>query len=266
MSKDENDKTKRLISGSGEIAGSAVGGALGFFAGGPVGAAFGAAGGTVVGKLLTKIGSEIHDRFLAPRQQTRVGAVCAVAVDTIKKRLENGESIRDDDFFENEFEARSKADEVFEGVLLKSKDSYQEKKVPYLGKFFANTAFDSKLSAERANLFLNLFERVTYRQLCLLRVIYKPGHLILRNEEKKNRSVSPEEWGVLQEINELVDSNLVRQVDAQGNRDLFWGLGAICPARLTLTMLGIDMVEYFDLVQIPLSDQEEASKLIRPSI
>lgn len=263
MTKNESDKTKDLISGGGEIAGSAVGGALGFFAGGPVGAAFGAAGGTMIGKMMTKVGSEIYDRYLAPREQSRVGAVCAIAIDNIKARLEKGDSVRDDDFFENEFDGRSKADEFLEGVLLKSKDSYQEKKVPYLGRFFSNTAFDSNMSPERANYFLNIFERLTYRQLCLLRVIYNPGQNSLKNAKNKDRRVTPEEWSALQEVNELVGTNLVRQVDAQGNKDFFQGLGAICPARLTLTRLGIDLVEYFDLTEIPLIDQEEASLLLR---
>lgn len=99
---DKNSGIRRLINTGAEIAGGAVGGALGFLAGGPAGAAILGASGAAAAAALKHIGEEASERLLGPREQVRVGGVLAIAAGEIHQRLERGESVRTDGFFDRE--------------------------------------------------------------------------------------------------------------------------------------------------------------------
>ena len=157
MAEDSNDRSSRidrvrgLISNGTEIAGGAVGAALGFLATGPVGAAILGAGGIVAAKALKQMGEEVSERILGPREKVRVGGVLAIAASEIKNRIEHGERIRTDGFFDEKPFGRSDAEEVIENMLLKSQREPEEKKLPYMGHLLSNIAFDSMISAQMAH-------------------------------------------------------------------------------------------------------------------
>jgi len=117
---DEHHRIRKLINTGAEIAGGAVGGALGFLAGGPVGAAVLGAAGAAAADALRHIGEETSKRLLSPREQVRVGGVLAIAAEEIRQRLDQGEALRADGFFDQKASGRSDAEEVAESVLLKS--------------------------------------------------------------------------------------------------------------------------------------------------
>jgi hypothetical protein len=128
------DRADALIAAGSDLAGAAVGGALGTL-GGPLGVAVGAGGGVVVTRALKRVGAEIQQRWLAPRQRLRAGGAFAIAVNEIMERLESGAHVRDDEFFTEGVDDRSSAEELLEGVLLHAAQAYEERNVPYLGQF-----------------------------------------------------------------------------------------------------------------------------------
>lgn len=154
----------------GEVAGAAVGGALGLI-GGPVGIAAGAAGGVIATRIFRRIGSEVHSRWLSPREHSRVGGAFALAAAAIKFRLDAGESLRDDWFVAAEGTDRSEAEEGLEGVLKAAADAYEERKVPYLANLYASAAFRRDISAPYFNALLQLANRCTWRQLVLMALL-----------------------------------------------------------------------------------------------
>ena len=167
---DSPEGAMSLIEGGGDMAGAAVGGALGLI-GGPAGIAAGAVGGVLVTRTVKRIGNELSERFLSPRQRLRTGAAFAVAADDIHARLEAGDEPRDDGFFVSRDDHRSSAEELLEGTLLQAADSYEERKVTYLGHFYSSVIFDESVSAGEANFLLRIAESITYRQLVFLSII-----------------------------------------------------------------------------------------------
>jgi hypothetical protein len=123
-----NKQIRDLISIGSELAGGAVGGALGFLAGEPVGAAMLGVGGVVAAKTLTRLGNEVSERLLGPREKVRIGGVLAIAAAEIDQRINNGERIREDGFFEQKNQGRSDAEEVAESILLKANVSPKKQK------------------------------------------------------------------------------------------------------------------------------------------
>ncbi|WP_019617270.1 hypothetical protein [Psychromonas ossibalaenae] len=258
---DNVSKLRALILNSGDIAGSAIAGALGFVAGGPVGAGVGAAAGTFIGKVVTKVGSDIHDSYLSPKEEARIGAGVAIALSDIKRRLEAGEQLRNDGFFESKSDKRSDAEDILEGMLLKCKATYEEKKVHYSSKFFSNISFQNDIDVNRACYYLQVFEKLTYRQLCLLNIFNRVGNT-LRSESLTGKNGTPEQWLILQEIQDLKDLNLVYQGDADQKVTTVWGLGELVPAYLYGTAIGHELGELFSLSEISDSDLTDITRLL----
>ena len=242
----ENDtKAKLLIETGAEMAGAATGGALGFLAGGPLAAAGAAVAGVVIAKSAEKIISDIANRHLSHLEEVRVGAAAAFALSAIRDRLKEGKKPRDDGFFTNRDGKRSSADEIFEGVLLKSKNEHQEKKIRLLGNFFANLAFSPEISAPEANHLLKVAESLTYRQMCLLALFSAKSqitNLHLRKDDyfDSNDAVSHETISLYQEIFDMYTQGLLIRLDDErlGSIQSLSSWNEIAPDMMEPTSIG----------------------------
>lgn len=229
-----------------EITGATVGGALGLF-GGQVGAVAGGAVGVLTAQLL----NEIIERQFSERQKIRVAATSTFIFDGIAKRLEAGEFIRDDGFFENTSDDRSNAEEIFEGTLIKCAQQFQEKKIKFISKIFEKTAFDKSISEETANQFLVMADNLTYRKLALLSFYGRCDNDF--NDVKllkdpyvwyPNIDFTTNEKLLLQDLFELVNLDLLNNETAMfSNRD-------IIPDKVSLTETGIRLFEIMDLWEL----------------
>jgi len=242
---------RRLINTGAEIAGGAVGGALGFFADGPVGAALFGAGGATAAAALKRIGEEASERLLGPREQVRVGGVLAIAAGEIRQRLENGESVRADGFFESKGASRSDAEEVAESVLLKSQREPEEKKIPYMGHLFAAVAFDPQISAQLAHQIIKTAEQLTYRQLCILKLAAAKQSFSLRGGDYRNHGggFAKELYQVLYECLDLYLRGLINF-----GGGVAFGPTDVKPGSMTVQGLGADVFNLMKLTLIPNAD------------
>ena len=123
--------------------------------------------GVIVSGTLKGIGKDIKERQLSPREDFRVGKVLAITALEIHQRLENGESLRNDGFFDRKPSGRSDAEEIAEAIMLKCQREPQEKKIPYMGYLKAGIAFDPNVSADMGHQLIKVAEQLTYRQFCI---------------------------------------------------------------------------------------------------
>jgi hypothetical protein len=168
----DTELAHQLINGGAEMAGSATAAAVGLVVGGPPGALAGAIAGPPLIAAFRRLGADLRQRLLGPREEVRVGAAYIYAAEAITWYSNAGQTPRDDGFFSdrNDDDGRSEGEEILEGVLLHARDAYEERKVRYLGYLFASIAFHKELSAAQANQLLALADRLTYRQLVLLSI------------------------------------------------------------------------------------------------
>ncbi|WP_322532955.1 hypothetical protein [Vibrio parahaemolyticus] len=181
-----------------ELAGAATGGALGFLAGGPVGAAIGGGAGVVV-SMAGEVVADYVQRTLSNREVVRSAGAAAVSINQIRMSLECGKELRDDEFFRMRMGYRPKAEELFEAMLLKSKNQYEEQKVSFYANLFSNACFDKSLSPDMISWFMLVLDRLTF------------GHLETLNELVLLGTNSKWEWNDLNEIekrNSVVASHL----------------------------------------------------------
>ena len=204
----ERDRLEQLLNAGLEISGNTAAGAVsavvGWFVAGPIGAAIGGAPGAALSMSLKRLGSEIAERLLSPREQARIGFVLGQAVIEIRRRIDKGESLREDGIFDVPQGGRSDAGEVAESVLLKSQREAEEKKLPYMAHLLASIAFESTISAEMAHHIIKIAEQLTYRQLCLLKLAVVKNRFPLRDSDYRDYGAFPKQvYSILYEYCEL---------------------------------------------------------------
>lgn len=256
---EDNKKAEFLISAGTDIAGAAVGGALGFIAGG----AAAAAGAGVVGVGVTRVLRDVASRFLSGRETTRVGATAAVAISSINERLKTGEKLRNDRFFDPKGTQRSSTEEIFEGTLLAAKNTHEEKKIPYLGRLFANISFDATCLVHEANYQIHVAESLTYSQFVLLQLFSGKGssHDLRATAYGAGTQVHYATISLLHSIHELCDLNLVvMQNPQEAHNTIVMGINNISPAHLKLGVGGQRLHDLLGLAAMPTEDLEELSR------
>lgn len=202
--------------------------------------------GVIVSGTLKGIGKDIKERQLSPREDFRVGKVLAITALEIHQRIENGESLRDDRFFDKKPTGRSDAEEVAEAIMLKCQREPQEKKIEYMGYLLASIAFDSNISADMGQQLVKSAEELTYRQFCILKLATVKDIFGLRNENYRDHGrFSKKLYSVLYECMDLYQKEYITLEDAHA-----LGLTDIVPRSMTVQGIGGDLFNLMKLSSI----------------
>ena len=243
------EESKKKFLGIGiQTLGAGIGGAIGILGGLPF-----AVGGAIVGVAITETLKEFAKRSLSSREELRVVAVANLVIIGINNRIKMGQSPREDDFFKNTQFIRSNANELFEGILIKCKNEYEEKKISFIAKIFENIAFDSSISPENANQILNIVGQLSFRQLTLLSFVGQNrdnifGVRMLDYEEGIN--LQKDIQFLLQDLHYLCSQGLIHRKDntfSMNSEDNVAG-------QIILSDLGI---EYFNLLNLSEMSKDE---------
>ncbi len=130
---------------------------------------FGGILGSVVGTSLKMMSKDVLSRLLSKKERSRIETVATMSLEKISDKMEAGSKVRNDGFFESG--ENSTAAQIFEGVLLVARDTYEEKKLELLSNLYSNIAFDEEISSPIANQLIKLSHDLTYRQLLILRCV-----------------------------------------------------------------------------------------------
>lgn len=255
MSGREDDAAEQFIEAASDVTGGMAGAALGFVASGPPGALAGAAVAPLLTRSFRFVARELRERFLGPREEIRIGTALTYAADRIRKRLDAGEAIRSDGFFDAQNGHPSEAEEIVEGVLMAAQRSYEERKVPYYGRLLAGISFDDEVSRAEANHLLQLLVDLSYQQFVLLQLFGTNGALNRAQDWRGSDEQPPYEL-----VTALADSlDLYNRGLINNGGDVMFGLLDLKPALARLQGLGFRLLALSGVSQI--EDAEEAARL-----
>ena len=261
MSKDPSAVTRsssgaqRLIEKGSEITGGAFAGlagtATGLIVAGPEGALVGGAAGSGLTMALQWLGQEMSSRLLGPREEQRLGYVFALAAAEIAERIEAGGQVRKDGFFSASQPGRSDGEEVWESILMKSQREPEEKKLPYMAHLLANLAFESGVGVHMGHQVTKTAEQLTYRQLCILKLIMKKEQYDLRKNDyrKVEGGFAPELYQLFYEYYDLHARGYI-----DSGRGTMLGLTDVNPSAVTVQGLGLVTFQLMGLAEIPETD------------
>jgi len=252
----ESTKKKLIENGAdyiGSAASATVGAAIGGTFAGPAGAALGSLAGTAVEKVVQTIGAEIRRRVLSQSETRKVETVYTLAKEFIAENLNNNRKLREDDFFDEKINGRSSAEEILEGTLLVAQREYEERKLKYLAKLYANIAFSTDITAPTASFLIKLAEKMTYRQILILHCVaiarYSSVPMGLR--KKAYQSVSGlANVTIAAEIFDLYRSNILM------SSEVIFDSAGINPSALSIGGYGAHLCNLMELNTISGGDSD----------
>lgn len=248
---------RRLVEAGVDITGNLAGSALGFLVAGPAGAFAGAAVSPVV-KHMLGLATDVIKRSISVRETKRIGATLTFAAAKIKERLDSGQNLRSDGFFDEDASNRAPADEIAEGVVIAAQREHEEKKLKFYGNLLANLAFAVGIDRGYANFLLRTAESLSYRQLCLLALFLLKDTIQgggLRQKDYRivdpvtNLLVPLASIPILYEVFDLYSRGLV----SSGGSALL-GLADVNPSQMRVQGAGSILVNLMELVTIDLPD------------
>ncbi|MBE9239958.1 hypothetical protein [Synechocystis salina] len=246
----KNTKARTLLNKGFSITGASIGSALGFLAGGPAGAAAAGALGVVIDQTL----SEVASRLLSEREQSRIGATAQSAIVKIETLKKEGRKVREDGFFDGD---RSSAEEVFEGCLLASKNSHEEKKAIYLGNLFASICFSIEIDKHQANRLISIANGLTYSQLCLLNIFKNKNKYRLKDTNFREAKLTFKHVVIIQEIYALDRDGIII---FEGQH--VFGITDVKPNVARVQGIGFALYDLMDLASIPDTELAELVSFI----
>jgi hypothetical protein len=235
-----------MLSYGADFAGAAIGFAAELLQAVPAGA-----GGPLSSPIASVI-KEVGARYFAPRERARIVTVFEVAIDRIRARLLSDHILRSDGFCEGVNNDRSPSEELLESVLLKARDSFEEKKVRHLGLFYANLVFAAHVSPQTAHQLLKLYDRLTYRQLCLIALVGERGTVDVEALRRPDH-LDPDIESLKREEMELHSTDI-------GTIGLLSGVGSWVDQ---LSLLGKVMYDLAGLRELEAADKTSLESIIR---
>ena len=196
-------------------------------------------------------------RVLSSREKARALNALDVAVTEIHRRLENGESPREDGFSDEKQIGRSEAGEVLEHMLLKAQREPEEKKIQYMGYLYGSLPFNPGISVHMAHQLIKAAEQLTYRQLCILRLCAEKGNFGLPDILNLARDMSNPTEELSEVLHEYWDLYLRSFIDFGQGFDISmteFGPKGMIPEMADLQGMGEDLYNLMRLSLIPDKD------------
>lgn len=235
-----------------------VGGIVGAVVGLPGGPAA-SIGGAAVGSLVADALKDFAGRMLSGRERVRLDSATSYIADGIEQELAAGRVVRQDGFFEGDANFTSNGSELLEGVLLRCKAQYQDKKVRLIANIFRNVAFDATISAQAAYQMLNFADSLTYQQLCIiafygrkaerfeLRLLKDRFHIYQAD------AIGLDTWAAARDLLELYRQGILTSDDGG-----FIEHTVINPSNLSIAPRGKVAFKLLGLNEVPAADVVEA--------
>lgn len=239
--------------------GAALGGTAAL---GPAGALLGPAASTAVARFFKLTGldcafTSIAEQFAA-REQARAKMAFETAMKQIGERLDAGDGLRDDGFFDWSDEERepSDAERILEGVVRAACETHEERKAERLGELYAFLAFNSDITTAHASYLVELTKRLTYQQLLLLGFFGSEGQL---PDWSPTGMFTRHETGLVMAVLDLSGEGLVVRKDHKA----IASFADINLAQMRTVLNGTILVEAMDLERAEPEDIEAIADALR---
>lgn len=193
--------------------------------------------GAILGAIVTPVAGRLLKRILTKREKSRIQKTIELSSQKFEENIKKGAGLRKD---LNVLQFQ----QLTEGILLKAKDTYEEKKIPLIANLLANAPFTST-PLDNLNQSLIYAEQLSYRQLCLIAIIgtgwgEKVGLTdkpLIKQDKKMQLDETVE--GVYSDLNHLLVLGILGQVfSKEAGPAIASGMYLISPANLELLYPG----------------------------
>lgn len=135
---------------------------------------------------------------------------------------------------------------------------HEERKLPFYGNLLANLAFQAGYDRSQSNMLIQLAQRLSYQQLCLLALVVQKDRFQMRPSwRKEQRGASPAQVTALQQMLTLYQYGLV----SDASNGVWLSFGDAVPGDAQLQWPGAALYNLMELWTAPTSDIQEVAAL-----
>lgn len=255
---------KNILENSQEITGEVISSSVNSALGDSTGIS-GIVSKSVWGKSIQTLANKLDPCQLTEWEKQRVTNCMISAIDKVKERMNNGDKLREDDFFKENPDGKTDAEEVFESIVIASQRESQEMKQIFYGNMLANIGFISYLNADEFNFLLKVFEKLTYRQ-CLLLAIFKSNTLakinrinsFLKNSNPIVGVVDSKDVILYKEIMDLYQKSLLFN-----DSNIIMNIKDVIPSNLFTYGMGMNILELAEIDKITEKNERLTDKHLK---
>lgn len=211
-----------------------------------------------VGTAVEKVGLNVIQRFLGPRQAERVAKTLLVTAGRMEERVTAGEMLRTDDFAQPGDDGRSDAEEAVEAVLFAAMNSAEERKIDFLGLLLSSIAFDPSITAANAQVMIETAEALRYRAYVILKIandVHVHGWPTRGDEDVAGPPESL--YPLMAQVYDMTRRGVIELKDKPEDNSLYAVLGVdeIDPSKLHLSPLGKALYKNMELHRLLAVDE-----------
>lgn len=214
-----------------------------------------------IDKLYENFINDIYENIYTSKERKKILITIYYSLEMIKENVENNNFIREKDFFEENLNNQSLAEEIMEGILISSKNEHEESKLKYYGYLLGNIMFKNDLDIDECNRLIKLSRQLTYCQIKLINMYVISQSIqipILQREDYTKLGIRDYKLlGILQDTLDMIQKSILN-----GSGKLVLDLVQINPSKIKVQGVGTLLYNCMSLNKMPYDELEDMLDLL----
>lgn len=214
-----------------------------------------------IDKLYERFINDIYENIHTSKERKKILITLYYSLEMIKENLDNNNFIRGEEFFEENLNNQSLAEETMDGILISSKNEHEESKLKYYGYLLGNIMFKNDLDIDECNRLIKLSRQLTYCQIKLINmyVISQTIQIpILQREDYTKLGIRDYKLlGILQDTLDMIQKSILN-----GSGKLVLDIVQINPSKIKVQGVGTLLYNCMSLNKMPYDELEDMLDLL----
>lgn len=212
-------------------------------------------------KLYEDFIEEIDENKYTSREIKRILKTLYYSLEIIKENINKNNPIRKDGFAIQGGNNQSLAEEIINGIIIISKDEYEERKLKYYGYLFGNLIFKEDLNIDECNRLIKISKQLSYCQIKLINMYVISQTIqvpILQREDYTKVGIGDYKLlGLLQDTLDMIQKSILN-----GSGKLVLDMVQINPSKIKVQGVGTLLYNNMSLNKMPYDELEDILDLL----
>lgn len=214
-----------------------------------------------IDKLYENFINDIYENIYTSKERKKILITIYYSLEMIKENIDNNNFIREKDFFEENLNNQSLAEEIMDGIFISSKNEHEESKLKYYGYLLGNIMFKNDLDIDECNRLIKLSRQLTYCQIKLINMYVISQSIqipILQREDYTKLGIRDYKLlGILQDTLDMIQKSILN-----GSGKLVLDLVQINPSKIKVQGVGTLLYNCMSLNKMPYDELEDMLDLL----
>lgn len=214
-----------------------------------------------IDKLYENFINDIYENTYTSKERKKILITIYYSLEMIKENIDNNNFIREKDFFEENLNNQSLAEEIMDGIFISSKNEHEESKLKYYGYLLGNIMFKNDLDIDECNRLIKLSRQLTYCQIKLINMYVISQSIqipILQREDYTKLGIRDYKLlGILQDTLDMIQKSILN-----GSGKLVLDLVQINPSKIKVQGVGTLLYNCMSLNKMPYDELEDMLDLL----